>query len=373
MSTVTTIMPVFDSKLKEARDYWIKKLSREIEPSTLRTDFDRPADETSEAQTFRVTLPEDLSHKLARLTGDSPFLLYTALMAALKVCLHKYTGSDLIVVGSPARRKENDSTPAVNALAVVDELDSRVTFRKFLMSVRENLVEAYAHQGYPFERVLRDLSLRHVANGCALFDVALVLGNIHGPMPEVRNGITFTFLKTPQAITGDVQYNSNIFREETIKRFTSHFLHLLSAALDNIDASIGNLEILTPEEHRQQLYEWNETRAEYPRELCVHELFETQAARTPHAPALVFDDEQVSYAELNARSNQLAHYLRRLGVAPETRIAIMMERSIEMVVAVLGILKAGAAYLPLDPSYPQERLAFMLDDAQLSLLLTQQR
>jgi amino acid adenylation domain-containing protein len=373
MSTVKTKVPIFDNKLKEARDYWIKKLSREIEPSTLRTDFESPADAATQAQAFRVTLPADLSHKLTRLTGDSPFLLYTALMAALKVCLHKYTGSDLIVVGSPARQKDNDQTPTVNALAVVDEINSRLTFRKFLMNVRENLVEAYAHQGYPFERVLRDLQLRHVANRCALFDVALGLRNIHGPMPEVRNGITFTFLKTAAEITGDVQYNSNIFREETVRRFTNHFLHLLSTALDNIDESIGNLEILTAEEHRQLLYEWNETRAEYPREECIHEMFAAQAHRTPDAIALVLEEQTLSYAELNRKANQLAHYLRAQGIGAESLVGLMMERSIEMIVSVLGILKAGAAYLPLDPAYPQERLAFMLEDAAVQMLLTQQR
>ncbi|MCA1612829.1 MAG: amino acid adenylation domain-containing protein [Acidobacteria bacterium] len=334
MSTAaTTKIPIFDTKQKEARDFWIDKLSRETGASNLRPDFDRPADYAGERQSFEVVLPDTLVAKLARVSGDSAFLLYTALLAGLKVCLHRYTGGSPVAVGSPARRK-NDGTAPVNALVILDDIDAGTAFKPFLMAVRETLSKAYAQQVYPFERVLKDLRLAKTVNKNPLFDVALALENLHGEMPDTKHDLTLKFLKTPEGIRGSAEFNGGVLREETVRRFTNHFINLLQGALEDVDE---------------------------------------QARRAPEAEALTFEGAQLTYKELDARANQLARHLRSLGVGPESLVGVMMGRSFEAIVSILAIWKAGGAYVPLDPAYPQERLAFMIEDARVPLILTQER
>lgn len=173
-------------------------------------------------------------------------------------------------------------------------------------------------------------------------------------------------------MNGAFQYNTDLFKEETIERLSSHFTTLLEAIVKEPERRVSELPLLSAAEREQLLIEWNQTTKEYPQQRCIHELFEEQVERTPDAVAVVFEEQELTYGELNRRANQLAHYLRSLGVGPEVLVGLMVERSIEMVVGLLGILKAGGAYLPLDPEYPQQRLSFMLADAQLSILLTQQ-
>jgi amino acid adenylation domain-containing protein/FkbM family methyltransferase len=294
-------------------------------------------------------------------------------MAALKICLHKYTGSTSIVVGSPVRKQSDDSSQTTNVLTIVDDVDDQLSFRQLLLNVRQTLLDAYARQRYPFDRLVWDLGLKSVENKCPLFDVALVLRDIHCDMPEVKNDITITFVKEPGQISRRVAFNKSLFKLESIERFAKHFVNVLQEGLENTNALISELQILTETERHQLLVEWNATQTEYPEDKCIHQLFEAQVERTPDAVAVVFEDEQLTYQELNRRANQLAHYLRELGVGPDVLVGICVERSLEMVVGLLGVLKAGGAYVPLDMDYPQERLAFMLEDAQVPVLLTQQR
>src|SRR5262245_14630942 len=172
-------------------------------------------------------------------------------------------------------------------------------------------------------------------------------------------------------ISGRLQYNTDLFDEPTIARMLRHFQVLLEGIVADPNRRISDLPILTEAEKHQLLVEWNETKRDYPKEKCLHQLFEEQVKRTPDAVAVIFEDQQLTYQELNIRANQLGHYLQKLGVGPETLVGICLERSLEMIIALLGVLKAGGAYVPLDPNYPKERLAFMLDDAKVGILLTQ--
>jgi amino acid adenylation domain-containing protein/FkbM family methyltransferase len=362
---------IFDEKLIEERDYWISRLSRDTEPSNLWLDYQRPGAYSGKKGSAPLVIGGELHSKLNGLAGNGPFLLYTTLMVVLKTCLYKYTANSSIAVGSPARG--DDSSVQPNALVILSEIDDRLPFRQMLLDVRQTLLDAYARQDYPFERLLRDLRIEHVYNKCPLFDVALALKDIHTDLPDVKNDITITFTKGSEQLNGMVEFNSDLFKPQTVERFTNHFINVLEAALENVNAPISGLSILDQQEREQILVEWNSTQKSCAKDVCAHELFEAQVAQTPGALAVDDEQEAFTYQELNRRANQLAHYLRRLGAGPEAIGAICAERSSAMLVGILGMIKSGAAYLPLDPSYPRERLAFILRDAGVRFLVTQQK
>jgi amino acid adenylation domain-containing protein len=362
----------FDRELKEGRDYWLERLGRGFEPSGLRPDFERPAVFSPEQDTLEVNFPPSLCEKLTKLTNDSPFLAYTTLLAALKVCLHRYAGAKTVSVGCPPRLRDGAEPPTPNALCVLDEIDPRQSFRQLLLNVRETLIAAAARQSYPFERLVRDLGLANSESRSPLFDISFALRNVHGELPELRQDISMTFESSHGgAISGRVEYRRALFRRESVELFVGHWLNVLDSALADLDRPLARLEMLGESERRRSLYEWNETGRPYSKDKCFHQLFEEHAARTPDAVALGFKDVRLTYAELNARANQLARHLRRSGVGPESLVGISLPRSAELVVALLGVLKAGGAYVPLDVEYPAERVVYMANDARVSVLLTQ--
>ena len=364
---------ILTTKLKEERDYWLTKLSREIGASSLPLDFNRSKVYAEKRAAVDVSLPAAVSQRLEKMTGNSPFLLYTILMAALKACLHKYTGSSTIVVGSPAYRRDEETNGQAGPLVMVGDINERQTFREFLMTVRETLSEAYARQSYPLNTLVKELEVEPVENKCPLFDIALVLKEIHHELPHVKNDITMVFEKSSGAVAGSIFYNARLYRRETIARFAGHFVNVLRSAVENVNTPISALEMLSPAERNQILREWNNTTAVYPSDLCLHQLFEAQATKTPDAIAIAFGETRLTYSELNRRANQLARHLRGLGIGADARVGLMLERSTEMMVGLLGILKAGGAYVPLDPTFPEQRLSFTLEDGKIEVLLTQQR
>ncbi|HYP25234.1 MAG TPA: AMP-binding protein, partial [Blastocatellia bacterium] len=371
MSNAKPEIVFFDRKLIEERDHWVGKLSGVSEPSTLRPDYPRVGQFHGRNGVLDLNMPQELYGKLLKLTNSGPFLIYTTLMAALKVCLFRYSGIESVAVGSPARRQGGESDEFVNGLAIVDDVDDRLSFKEFLLKQRDTLLEAYSRQRYPFRQLLADLRLSDTENGCPLFDVALTLNEIHHRMYEARHGIQVTFDREPERMKGRVEFNSDIFKPETVERFAGHFLNILEAAVENPSAKIGAIPMLSEEERHRILVEWNDTRKEFPSDCCAHHLFEAQVERTPQAIALQFGDRSVTYQELDERANKIARYLQQLGVGPESLVGICIERSIEMVEALLGTLKAGGGYVPLDASYPRERLAYMAKDAGIRVLLTQ--
>jgi amino acid adenylation domain-containing protein len=360
-------------QLEEARDYWRGKLSNLSERAHFLPDYERPSTYLDEREQFSVTLPAPVSERLNKLSGNSPFLLYTALHAALKVCLHKHSGSTTIVAGSPSRKAPEGANEPANAIAIVDEVRGEMSFKQLLMNVRETLLEAYSKQDYPFARLVRDLKLERVVNRNPLFDVAVALTDIHAPLPSVGNDITFTFQKeSDERITGTIDFNQNVFKRESVEAITAQYIRILEQALEDSSRSISALQIVSEEERHQLLVSWNNTSVARA-STTVQRLFEEHAARTPDAIAIVFEDVQLSYAEVNRNANQLAHRLRTLGVGPEVPVAICLERSPELVIGMLAILKAGGAYLPLDPAYPQERLTYIIRDSGVSVALSSTR
>ncbi|HYV13246.1 MAG TPA: non-ribosomal peptide synthetase, partial [Pyrinomonadaceae bacterium] len=361
---------LLDSRLKEQRDFWVEKLSVDIGPSGLTLDRDRPAGFLPDKGHVELSLRPESQQKLTSLTRNSPFLIYATLMAALKVCLYKYTGSTTIVVGSPALPGSDKDWPRQNVLAIVDEIDERESFREFLFKVRENLEQSFDRPDYQYERLLNDLNRKSQPDRCELFDVALELKDFTLELPDIKNDLTLKFATSGESVAGEIVYNSSLFERSSIERFVTHFINVTDAALKDLNTAVRDLALLTETEQRQVVTDLNPSSVPYPRDLCLQQIFETVAHNAPQKTALVCGNVSLTYAELNRRANQLAHYLRSRGVKPEVRVGVCLERSVDAIVALLGIVKAGGVYVPLEPSYSLDRMTSLLEDAQVSAVVT---
>src|ERR687886_738282 len=373
--------------------YWQQQLAGAPSLLELPTDRPRPAVQTFRGAAQSLALPETLTEKLKLLSQRSGVTLFMTLLAAFQTLLYRYTGQDDICIGSPIANRNHSETERligffVNTLVLRTPLSGNPSFQELLGRVREVALGAYAHQDLPFEQLVEALHPERSLSHHPLFQVMFVLQN--APMPALElPGLTLSSLEidsktakfdltlsmedTEQGLVGALEYNTDLFDAAAIGRMLGHFQTLLEGIVADPQQHVSNLPILTQPERHTLLVEWNHTQVDYPKDVCVHQLFEAQVEQTPEAMAVVFEDQQLTYRELNRRANQVAHHLRSLGVGSDVLVGICVERSLEMVVGLLGILKAGAAYVPLDPSYPAERLAFMLEDAQVPILLTQQR
>jgi aspartate racemase len=338
-------------------------------------------------------LPKTLTEGFKALGRQEGVTQFMTLLAVFKVLLYRYTSQDDLIVGTPIANRNRLEIEGligcfVNALVLRTDLSGNPSFRDLLRRVREVCLGAYGHQDLPFDRLVEELRLKRDLSRNPLFQVMFVLQNasmravelpgltlspVEGDSETAHFDLTLVVVDADQGLTASFVYNTDLFEAATIARMLGHFQILLEAMVADPEQRLSDFPLLTDAERQQLLVEWNDTKSDYPRDLCIHQLFEAQAERTPDAIAVVFEHEQLTYGELNRRANQLAHYLRALGVRPEDLVAICLERSLEMVIGLLGILKAGGAYVPLDPAYPKERLAFMLKDARVPVLLTQER
>ena len=375
--------------LEQQLAYWRRQLSDAPRLLDLPSDHPRPAVRSFRGAVERLELDQELSERLRALSQRESVTLFMLLLAVFKVLLLKYSGQADIVIGADVANRNRAETENligffVNMLVLRTELSGDPTFRELLHRVREVCLEAYAHQDLPFEKLVEELQPERSLSYAPLFQVVFALQNAPAKtlqLPELtlstvetesdtaKFDLIFSLLESNKRLVGNMEYSTDLFEAETIKRMLGHFQTLLAAVVADPAQQLSTLPLLT-EAEEQQLAEWNNTTREYPREACIHELFEAQVARTPEAVAVKFGDREISYRELNGRANQVAHYLRSRGVGPEVCVGVCLERSVDLVVALVAILKAGGAYVPLDPSYPQERLAFMLDDAQVQVLLT---
>src|SRR5215216_6509079 len=379
--------------LEEQFAYWRQQLSGSLPILELPTDRPRPVLQTYNGSGLSFPLSPTLSQSLHSFCKAEGVTLFMTLLATFKVFLYRYTGQEDLIVGSPiANRHRHELERLIgfflNTLAMRTNLSGNPTFRELLKLVRETALGAYAHQDLPFEYLVKQLQPNRDLSHSPLVQVVLVLQNTPERKVELpglvvtplkyqaetaKFDLTLYFDDLGSELQSTFEYNTDLFDIETIARMGRHLRTLLEGIVADPSARISDLPLLTEAERRQVLFEWNDTRAEYQQCLCAHQLFEAQVERTPEAVALIFEDERLSYAELNARANKLAHHLRGLGVGAGAVVGIFMERSLEMVVGSLGALKAGAACLPLDPSYPRVRLAFMLRDAGGPVVLSQQR
>ncbi|RKH38701.1 condensation domain-containing protein, partial [Corallococcus llansteffanensis] len=379
--------------LRQQLEWWKGLLAGAPTALDLPTDRPRPPVQTFRGTHVPVRLPLHLSEQLkalARREGATPFML---LLAAFQLLLHRYTGQDDILVGSPIAGRTHAETESligffVNTLVLRARIDSRESFPQLLQQVKVTTLGAYEHQHMPFEKLVEELQPQRDLSRPPLFQAMFALQNQDSGGTVSRLGdlsvqplavsggasrfeLSMGLAETPEGFSGILEYNSDLFDEATILRFIGHFQVLLQALTQQPQRALASLPILTEDERRQVLVDFNDVRADFPRDVCIHDLISAQARRTPEAPALRFQNFQLSYRELEERANQLAGYLRSLGVGPEVRVALLFERSPHSIISLLATLKAGGAYVPLDPTYPPERLAFMVEDAAPRVLLTQ--
>jgi non-ribosomal peptide synthetase component F len=379
--------------LDQQLEYWRNQLKGAPPSLELPTDRPRPALQSFNGARHSFALSRDLSTRLVELSRREDATSFMTLLAAFYVLLYRYTGETDIVVGTPVanrNRRELESLIGffVNTLALRVDLSGNPTFRELLVRVREVSLGAFAHQDLPFEMLVEELSPIRDPSRNPLFQVMFALQNT----PEAASlqldlSIRPVDVKTAQAqfdlildvteVDGQfyvsLVYNTDLFDASTIQLTGERFKVLLAGVVHGASRPISTLPVLTAPELRRVLVEWNDTRQELKGEVCIHRLFEQQVERTPEAIALVFEERRLTYGELNQRANKLAHHLFASGVGPESFVGLLLERSPEMVVALLAILKAGGAYVPLDPAFPPARISYMLDDAGISVLVTDQR
>ena len=371
--------------------YWKDQLAGTPAALELPTDFPRPPMQTFKGARETMLIPPGLVKALQTVGRRDGATLFMTVLAAFQVLLHRYSGEDDIVVGSPIAGRTRVELEGllgffVNTLVLRARCGGNPTFREFLGGVREAALGAFAHQDIPFERLVEEVQPARSLDRSPLFQVFFALQNpdhaglalpglvVRGQ--AVHSGtekfdLSLYLIERADGLRVACSYNTALFAPATIRRLLEHYHTLLAGIAADPDARLADLPVLTAAERMQILVEWTATQAAYPSEACLHHLIAAQAVATPDAVAVVYEDQALSYRELDARANQLAHHLRGLGVGPGVLVGLCVERSLEMVVGLLAILKAGGAYLPLDPTFPRDRLAFIVADARVSILVTQ--
>lgn len=370
--------------------YWKRQLAGAPALLDLPIDHTRPALQSFRGATISFLVPRARTEALKALSQQEGVTLFMTLLAAWQTLLFRYTRQEDLVVGTPfagRTRRETEELIGffVNTLVLRTDLSGNPRFRQLLQRVRRVALEAYDHQDVPFDQLVEVLRPTRDPRYNPLFQTLFSLQNISREpinMGEVtlkqvqvetstaKFDLSLELVETAQGLEGSLEYSSDLFEADTASRIVGHLQMLLEGIVSHPDQFIGEIPVLTEGERQQLLVQWNATQESYPHEQCIHDPFEAWVERDPEAVAIVIEDQQLSYSELNRRANQVAHYLRDRGIGPNTRVGLYFERSPELVISMLGVLKAGAAYVPLDPSYPVERLVFTLEDAKISILLS---
>ncbi|NEO45947.1 MAG: AMP-binding protein, partial [Moorea sp. SIO4A3] len=385
---------------KQLWDYWQQKLEGNLPVLQLPTDYPRPPIQTYKGDSCVFSLSLELTQKLKKLADTRKVSLYTLLLAAYQVLLYRYTLQEDIIVGSPVTgrsRSEFNSIVGhfVNMLPMGSTIKGAGSFTELLTQVQQTVLEALDYQDFPLALMVERLHPQRDSSYSPIIQTTFVLQSFqqahllasgqdetsfswgdlkfipYNPVLfEGQSDLDLEMSEINSQLAGAFKYNTDLFEQSTIERMLSHFQTLLEGIVVDPQQLVSRLPLLTAAEQQKLLVDWNNTAVDYPYDKCIHQLFEEQVEQTPDAIAVVFEDEKLSYRELNSRANQLAHYLQSLGVKPEVLVGICVERSIEMVVGLLAILKAGGAYVPIDPGYPPQRLAYMLADSEVLVLLT---
>lgn len=376
---------VYESQLA----YWKEQLNN-LPLLDIPTDKARPAVATYHGAVEFIEIPADLTRKLRDLSLESGCSLFMTLLTGMMVILNRHTGQNDIVLGSPIANRVRKELEAligffVNTLVLRGDLSGNPTFVELLERVRRVTLDAYENQDLPFEHLVEELQPERDLSRNPLVQMAFALQNasmkdiefdgltikaLETESVMVRMDMEFHLFEVQESINGFILYNTDLFESPTIVRLLSHFLNLLKAVAESPQRKISEYEVLTPSEKDKLLVEWNGRDTEYSRNKTIVDLIEEQATRRPEAVAVVYENQQISYESLNADANRLARYLQGQGVGPESLVGICLKRSPEMIVAFLAVLKAGGAYVPLDPDYPDARLAYMMEDANVAVLLT---
>lgn len=371
-------------------NFWREQLDSRAFVLDLPTDRPRPAVQTFRGAVKSKRLPDELLASLKSLSQKEGVSLFMTLLAGFKTLLYRYSGQEHINVGTPHANRNRIETENligffVNTLVLHTDLSGNPSFKELLQRVKDVAFGAYRYQDMPFETLVEELQPERDLSHTPLFQVMFVLQN--APMQSLElPGLTFEPIQAPSGtakfdlsliigedggFSASFEYNTDLFDESTIDRMLNHFQILLESVSADPDQAIAAVPFMLENELQTMLNEWNQTKAEFPADFCMHQWFEALAEKQPDAVAVTYEGQQLTYSELNKKANQLSHYLRKNGLRQENLVGICMERSLEMMIAILGTLKTGGAFIPLDPVYPEERLAYMIEDSSLSVLLTQ--
>ncbi len=376
-------------KIQKQENYWLSIFNGEIPQLNMPTDYSRPLTQSFEGDSIGFKLDKETHKKLRKLLTETGTTLYMLLLSAYNILLSKYTGQTDIVVGSPVAGRhhadlDNVVGMFVNTLALRNFPEGNKDFKTFLMETKENLINAYENQDYQLEELVEKLKIPRELNRNPLFDVMFALQKIEKKETDIiglkltdndintkisKFDMTLSVIEMEKEIVFDLQYSTQLFNRETMERLGTHFIKIVEEVAENQHIKLADIDMLTVKEKQQVLYEFNNTKANYPKDKTIHQLFEQQVERTPLNTAVVFKEQFLTYKELNEKANSLARVLRDRGVKPDTIVGIMVEPSLNMIIGIMAILKAGGAYLPIDPTYPQERIAYMLVDSKAQVLL----
>ncbi|WP_163867071.1 non-ribosomal peptide synthetase, partial [Myxococcus eversor] len=370
--------------------WWKQLLAGAPHALELPTDKPRPAALSNLGASVPVALPSGLSEAVEALAKREDATPFMVLLAAFQALLQRYSGQDDVLVGSPIAGRRHSETESligvfINTLVLRARFTPELTFRQLLAQVRDTTLGAYDHQDVPFEKLVEELQPARDLSRTPLFQAMFVLQNtprtelvlpgltlrsVEVDADSAKFELSLSLTRTPDGYRGGLVFSTELFERSTAERLLAHLQSLLEGTLAAPDVALSTLELQTTEEHQRLRVEWNGATASFPRETCLHTLFEQQAVRTPRAPAVRLGDLALSFHELNARANQLAWHLRSLGVGPDVRVGLCLERTPEAIVALLAVLKAGGAFVPIDPAAPAQRRSFVLEDCGASVLLT---
>jgi len=366
----------------EEKEYWLNKLSGKLEKTSFPYDYKKTkAKAGSEQEThrdfFEYKIDDGTRETLEKISKGSDYTMNIVLQAAVTALLHKYTGSEDIIVGAPIYKQEKAGDYINTVLVLRNEINGGMIFKDLLIQVRRTVTDAVKYRNYPLPVLLDQLGLEYdpPEREFPLFDIAVLLKNIHDrdDIRDIETGMIFSFERTAAGISGVLEYDSLLYEERSPRRVVRHLMQFLEKVLENVDLPPAEIEILTEDEKRMLLFDFNDTVTEYGADKTINGLFTAQVDRNPHHTAIMFENEQVTYQKLDQEANRLAHLLRKRGTGPNKVVGVMLDRSIEMITVIMGILKAGGAYLPLDPAFPKKRIVSMLEDCGAAILVSDTR
>ncbi|MCP5108813.1 MAG: amino acid adenylation domain-containing protein, partial [bacterium] len=356
------------------KEYWLDKLSGELEKVSFPPDIHIPGSAERTPAAFSFRFPQDIFERFMTISSGSDSRLHMLLVSGLTLLLYKYTGHTDIIIGTPIDKQEVEGDFINTILALRNRVEETMTVRELLMQVRQTVIEANKNQNYPLETIPYELDIPEGDGDYPLFDTAVLLENIQDKkyLNPLSMNMLFSFLNTGESIEGEVEYNASLYEEATIRRIIDYFFRMVQEAFNRVNLKLIDVPILSGEEKNEILVNFNATDSDYPRHKMIHQLFEEQAAGTPGNIAVQFNDKKITYETLNRRANQLARLLREKGLKADGVAAIMLDSSIEVPVAIMAVLKAGGAYLPIGFEFPGERINYLLKDSEAVVLLTRE-
>ncbi|MDO5555651.1 MAG: condensation domain-containing protein [Clostridia bacterium] len=379
-------------KLQQAKQYWLNKFEGEIPVLNMPCNHSRPAVKCFEGKKVYGNIDNKLTKQINNISQQLGVTPYMLLLSVYYVLLSKYTGQEDIVVGSPIIGRDlsaisNVIGMFVNTLALRNTVNNKLCFKDFLNLIKENCLESYKYQTYPFDELINTLNIKRDTSRNPLFDTMFVYQNNGNPEISL-NGINAKYyipdskiskfdlsleiIPNKEILDFSFEYCTKLFDKDFIERLSTHYINILKVVLENINVEICNICMLSEDEKNKILYEFNDTKMNYPKDKTISQLFEEQVEKTPDNIAVVFEEQKLTYKELNEKANSLANYLRDKGIGRNDIVGIMVNRSLEMIVGIMAVLKSGGCYIPIDPAYPQDRIEYMLKNSQAKFVLTKQ-